>query len=446
MDQLAYVVVFSILIALFAIVPIGLRRYHVPAVVSIMIAGILIGPSCLDVIGHVSHWIGGVDAASLYQVVDAIGFLGLVFLMALAGLETDLALLRREIKGVCIFSVFSFTIPSLAGFFIYRLFDDSLMGAFVYASLFASHSIGIVFPVLRELGVTKTRFGVRMMSATVVTDILSLIVLAVCVQVQRQHLFLTDGNRSVSLLELVDWSFLGNGFVVMFIGLIVAFIVTIIFIVPWVWQVVERVFRHGDDTKVTFFLLTVLVLSLVGELLGISIIVSAFVTGVAVARTKGFQWTGKKLQRKLEGVGFGLVIPFLFISVGFKANPQALWSSPGTLVMVVATVTGLVVSKISSGWLAMRLGGFDNRKGLCAGLMTVPQLSATLAAASVAVNLNMISNSFFNAIIVLSLVTTIPVPMLVRLLIEKGNMKFEDANPTQKQEESGKDTFPMYRN
>mgnify|MGYP000910980677 CR=1 FL=1 len=81
-----------------------------------------------------------------------------------------------------------------------------------------------------------------------------------------------------------------------------------------------------------------------------------------------------------------------------------------------------------SGWLAMRLSGFDYKKGLCAGLMTVPLLSATLAAAAVALQLQMISAIFFNAIVCLSILTTLPIPSVVKLVIKKGNIQFGQAD------------------
>jgi Kef-type K+ transport system membrane component KefB len=93
--------------------------------------------------------------------------------------------------------------------------------------------------------------------------------------------------------------------------------------------------------------------------------------------------------------------------------------------IVGVTFLGLILSKVASGWFALRLAGFGNKKGLCAGLMTVPQLSATLAAAAVALQLDMIGTVFFNAIVCLSILTTIPVPSLVKLLIVKGNIEFD---------------------
>ena len=152
---------------------------------------------------------------------------------------------------------------------------------------------------------------------------------------------------------------------------------------------------------------------------------------MAVVRSPGFRKPGEDIHRKLEAIGFGLVIPFLFLSVGFHADLGVFFGmNEGgnvlrSLGIAGATIVGLVGSKVFSGWLAMRLSGFGNRHGLCAGLMTVPQLSATLAAAAVALSLKLLDETFFNAIVVLSLVTTLPVPTLVRLLIERSGVSFD---------------------
>jgi Kef-type K+ transport system membrane component KefB len=90
-------------------------------------------------------------------------------------------------------------------------------------------------------------------------------------------------------------------------------------------------------------------------------------------------------------------------------------------------VVGLVGSKVFSGWLALRLTGFSDGHGLCAGLMTVPQLSATLAAAAIGKDLGMLDDNFFNAIIILSIVTTLPIPSLVRVIITRLKLQFSSA-------------------
>ena len=94
--------------------------------------------------------------------------------------------------------------------------------------------------------------------------------------------------------------------------------------------------------------------------------------------------------------------------------------------IVFLTVAGLIISKIGSGYGAMRLSGFSRSQGLAAGLMTVPQLSATLAAAAIGKEIGLLDGKFFNAIIILSIITTLPVPSLVKLVIAKGKDNFGD--------------------
>jgi Kef-type K+ transport system membrane component KefB len=90
------------------------------------------------------------------------------------------------------------------------------------------------------------------------------------------------------------------------------------------------------------------------------------------------------------------------------------------------TVIFLIVSKVGSGFISMKLSGFKSSAGLAAGLMTVPQLSATLAAAAIGKDMGILSDNFFNAIIILSIVTTLPIPTLVKLVISKGKVEFQE--------------------
>jgi Kef-type K+ transport system membrane component KefB len=111
-----------------------------------------------------------------------------------------------------------------------------------------------------------------------------------------------------------------------------------------------------------------------------------------------------------------------------KTDFRLIFKSADNLTIILYTVIGLVGSKVLSGYLAMKFSGFNSGKGICAGLMTVPQLSATLAAAAIGKDLGMLSDNFFNAIVVLSIVTTLPIPNLVRFIIEKFHIDFSNVD------------------
>ncbi len=426
MGGLTFLILFLLLMTLAALVPQLLRRFHIPAVVSMMITGMAIGPQALDLIGRLNAAIGrGYPTEQLYAVIDAMGLLGLVFLMALAGMEVNLRILLSEKKAVALLSVFTFAIPAAAGYAVYASFAPlDILGSWVYASLFASHSVGIVFPVIRELNVVRTRFGVAVLASTVITDLLSLILLAIVVQLKRHE----SGGEvlgSISVFDQVDPALFGSTFVPLFVFVVSLYVLVSVWVLP---VLLRRLLAHlepNDDSRVTFFLMGLLIIVFIGELIGVNIIVGAFIAGIAFVRVPTFHDRGRILHRKIEGIGYGFVIPFLFLSIGMKSDLSVLAEAPQNLWIVVLTVVGLVGSKVFSGWAGLRLAGFSHKKAVCAGLMTVPQLSATLAAAAVALELNLLSPVFFNAIVVLSIVTTIPVPILVRLMIVKGRIQFD---------------------
>jgi len=426
MGDLTFLILFLVLMTLAALVPQLLRRFHIPSVVAMMITGMAIGRHGFDLVGRLNAVMGrGFPTEQLYTIIDAMGLLGLVFLMALAGMEVNLRILRTEKKAIGLLSVFTFAIPAAAGYAVYAVYQPTdFLGSWVYASLFASHSVGIVFPVIRELDVVRTRFGVAVLASTVITDLLSLILLAVVVQLKRHE----SGGQvlgSLSVFDQVDPVLFGAWFIPLFILVIVLYLVVAVWVLPVVLRQILSRIAPQDDSRVTFFLMMLLVVVFVGELIGVSIIVGAFVAGIAFVRVPAFHERGRILHKKIEGIGYGFVIPFLFLSIGMKSDLSILAEAPENLMITLLTVVGLVGSKVFSGWAGLRLAGFSHKKSLCAGLMTVPQLSATLAAAAVALELDLLSPVFFNAIVVLSIVTTIPVPVLVRLLIVKGRIQFD---------------------
>lgn len=426
MAGLTFLIIFLLLMLLVSIVPQLLKRWHIPVVVSIMLVGIVIGPNALDVIRSLNMFLGrGYPTQQIYLVLDALGLLGLIFLMALAGMEVDLRIMMAEKRAVGWLSLLTFAVPALAGYAVYAFFEpDDNIGKWVYASLFASHSVGIVFPVIRELKVTQTRFGVAVLASTVVTDVASLILLAICIQFKR-HAVPGRVAGSISVFDHIGPEVLGYWFPVIFLGAIIAFIGLSLWLLPKITRSLLARLHPNDDARITFFLAVLLSVVFIGELIGVSAIVSAFIAGMAMVKVPELHEQSRVLHQKIEGIGYGFVVPFLFLTIGMKTDLKILTTAWSSAAIVSATFFGLVISKVSSGWLAMRLSGFSHMKGLCAGLMTVPQLSATLAAAAVALQLQMITETFFNAIVCLSVLTTIPVPTLVKLLIVKGEIKFD---------------------
>ena len=431
----AFLIIFMAFWAIITLVPLLFRRFHIPAVIVLLVTGMVIGPNGLGLLQFLSthlNFLGvppEIIRAHSLTMVNSLGSLGLVFLMALAGLEADFKLINSVRKPTILLSVLTFLLPALSGYFVYSYFEaDDFPGKLLYASLFASHSVGIVFPVIRELKLVKSRFGAAVLISTVITDIGSIILLAVSVQLKRQAMAAdsTGQIKSLSLFDYVDPGIFGNWFLAVFLGIALLYMGFSCYFVHKLGSRVLQWLGPGEDALITFFLFIVMLTVMVGEFLGINLVVGAFIAGLGLSKVVRSMGANAPIFSKLEGIGYSFLIPFLFISIGMRTDFTLLFHSYANLEIILLTVVGLVVSKVFSGWLAMRLSGFSSAKGLCAGLMTVPQLSATLAAAAIGKDLGMLSDDFFNAIVVLSIITTLPIPNLVRMVIERGKLQFKE--------------------
>lgn len=439
MSNSSFLILFIAFIAFMGLIPFLLRRLGIPSVISLLIVGMLIGPTGIgmDLISMLSKGLSflrdpAVDktvyatmtASHFSSLVDSLGSLGLMFLMALAGMEADFKLINSVRKSVIALSILTFIVPAAAGYWLYNHYcPDELAGKLLYASLFASHSVGIVFPVIRELKMSRTKFGAAVLISTVITDIASIILLAVSVQIFRQNQNISHMivKGTLSIFDHMDSSLLGNSFMPVFLLIVLLYLVISVFAVDRIGKKLLEIFQPGEDILITIMLLIILAVVVIGELFGINLVVGAFIAGLGLARV--VRQKDMLIFRRFESIGYGFLIPFLFVSIGMKTDFSAFGDS-GSLNIVILTVVLLVASKVLSGFFAMRITGFSNAAGLTAGLMTVPQLSATLAAAAIGKDIGILNDTFFNAIIVLSIVTTLPIPNLVRLVVNKTGLSF----------------------
>ena len=422
-----------------AVIPFLLRKCHIPNVIALLLVGMLIGSNGLlgfDLVAVLSQWLSVLDtpgedaqmaantAVQFKTFIDSLGSLGLMFLMALAGMEADFHLIRSARKAVILLSILTFIVPAVVGYWVYHLFcPDELSGKILYASLFASHSVGIVFPVIRELKLSRTRFGAAVLISTVITDVSSIILLAVSVQLFRlsRNLSHMVGSGTLSIFDHMDTHLLGNSFLPVFLLIVLFYLAVMIFLTYCFGRWIMSHFRLSDDIVITLLLFMILITVITGELFGINLVVGSFIAGLGLSRV--VRERDQLLFRRFESIGYGFLIPFLFVSIGMKTDFHAFFQV-NNIAIILLTVIGLVCSKIGSGFIAMRLSGYGNKSSLAAGLMTVPQLSATLAAAAIGKDAGILDDRFFNAIIILSIITTLPIPSLVRFVLHYGKTEF----------------------
>ncbi len=373
---------FGVIAFLLLFTPYVTRRLKVPAVVGYILAGVIVGPHGLSVVPQNA------------QIADFFAELGKLLLMFFVGLEVDLRQFRAERTRSLLFGLATFTLPMIAGTAAGFAFGYGPISAILIGSLLASHTL-IGYPIVLHAGLAKLPAVTVTVGATILTDMLSLLVLAVCLSAHKAGF--DAGALALQLGELA------------------VFIVVMVFVLGplgrWAFE------RLGGTDEISFTLMLAIVAfgATFAEMMQLEGILGAFLAGLAV--NEAVRDTAAK--ENLEFLGNNLFIPAFFIVTGFLVDlhvfAATLWEHAA---LVSAIVLGLIVSK----WLAAELVGRAwhvgaDERGLVATL-TLPQVAATLAAALVgyqAVNSageRLIDAAMLNTVLVLVIVTSVLGPVL----------------------------------
>ncbi len=373
--------------------PILLKKFNIPGITSVMLAGILIGP----------HVLGLVE---MNEALNIFSEFGAVFLMFLAGMEVDNDTLRREFKKSTVVGLFSLTIPAIGGYFIGKFFGLNFIGALLYAVIFSSHSVGIVYALMDELNLTKSKFGTTALSATILVDLLSLIILSIIIKMSSN---------------------IQNSDILYFIGEVIIYITVLLLTIPYASKFMFKRCSQFHIKRIHFVLFIILISILAGELIGLHPIIGAFITGIAVSEALTKEEHDELLNKNLNAIGYGFFIPIFFLTLGISTDITVL-ADLHNIWLVLATIVSASLLKIASGYFSFKLIGYDKIKSLCGGLLTIPKISASLVAASVGLEMGIISREFFVAIVVLSLISSMITPIFVKNLVVKYKDDFEIEN------------------
>ena len=258
--------VFFVLAFVMLTAPLVAERLRLPGVVGLVMAGLVVGPEGLGLLAREG-------------TIAQLGGFGLLYLMFLAGLELDLGAVRRDRRPAIVFGLLTFAIPIASGTGVALLHGFSVAASVLIGSLWASHTL-VAYPIVRRAGIVSDKSVVAAIGATVITDSLALIVLAV---VARSH----EAEGGIRFLATL------------IPGLVVLAMATL-----WILPSLARWFFTGLGQDRTLRFLFVLVgflgAAVLAEVVGIEGIVGAFLAGLAL---NALVPNGGALMQRVEFVG-----------------------------------------------------------------------------------------------------------------------------------------------
>ncbi|MFP4121388.1 cation:proton antiporter domain-containing protein [Coleofasciculus sp.] len=370
------IVAFTILLLVSLTIPPLFERLGLPGLVGLLLAGVILGSNGLQLL----------DGQT--ETMKLLSGIGKIYLMFVAGLEIDLVQFRKKKHRSLVFGLMTFIVPLVVSMMIGRLFGFGWNTSLLMGSLFASHTL-LGYPIVQRLGLVEKEPVIVTIGATIFTDISALLVLAICVSINAGEFSL------YSLLQ----------------QLVALAIYTAIVLFGFDWVGKEHFRRTGDDegNQFLFVLLAVFLASVGAEIIQVDQIVGAFMAGLAVNDVVG----NSPVKEKVEFVGSVLFIPFFFVDMGLLLDiPVFIESLTTSFWLTLAIVVGLLGSKFFAAAIAKFLYRYSFNEMMVMWSLSIPQVAATLAAALVGLQVGLITETVFNSIIVLMLITSILGPLL----------------------------------
>ena len=388
-----YLYLFSLAVILLSTKFLGLisRRVQLPAVVGALISGIILGPSFLDFIEYTDF-------------IQKASEIGVILLMFMAGLDTDLDELKKSGLASFLVAVLGVVLPLLGGFLCFKyMFPEEyannslgfLKAVFVGVTLTAT-SVSITVETLREMGKLKGKMGTTIMGAAIIDDIVGIIVLTTITSMQD-----TSVNPTIVLVKIVMFFI----FVVL-TGAVVFFLKN---------RFIGSVKRRRISVYALAFCLFMSFIAEEG--FGVADITGAYFAGLMFCAFSVREYIGKKFNV----LNYLFFAPVFFASIGMQTNMKSL---TGDIIWftVVLTIVAILTKVVGCG-LGAKICKFNNKEALGIGIGMISRGEVALIVAQKGADCGLLSETLFPAIVVVVIITTLITPILLKVLLTEKNSK-----------------------
>ncbi|MCK2000729.1 cation:proton antiporter [[Brevibacterium] frigoritolerans] len=352
-------------------------KFGQPSVLGKLLIGIIIGPSVLGLVNETE------TLAEFSQI-------GVILLMFLAGLETDLVQLKKSGKVSAFVGlggiVFPLGIGYLAGMMLHL---TPIQSAFL-GLLLSATSVSISVQALKEMNQLKTREGATILGAAVIDDVVVIVALAFLMS-------LAGGDINLGMVILKKVLFFAGA---VFVG----------------WKVVPG-FLHRfsklkvSETVVTSAFITCFAFAYLAEYTGVAAIIGAYMAGVSISRTK-FK---DQVFKKAETISYTIFVPVFFTSIGITAHFEGMAENVGLIFMLSIMA---ILTKLIGASLGARVAGFSWNSSMGIGSAMVSRGEVALIISAIGLESNLLSQELFAAIIVVIIITTVVTPPMMKMFLD----------------------------
>jgi Kef-type K+ transport system membrane component KefB len=388
-------------------------RLGFPIVLGELFAGVVAGPTLLNVL-HLSWFSAPASVAgapiSVAAALKVLADLGVVVLMFLAGLETDVVLMRRTVGAALGAACGGVLLPLVIGSVVARAAGLGWPEAIFVGTVLTATSVSITAQTLMNLGELRSTAGSTILGAAVIDDILGLVVLSFVIALEpRSHSAAGSG-----------WTGIG-----MTLARMAAFFLVAVGLGPrvvkWSFQRAKKL--AGQHVVLGVALALAFFFAFLADALGgMAAITGAYLAGILV----GFTPAQEEVLREVRSLSHSFLGPLFFVSIGLEINA---WTLGGHWIFFLGLLIVAVGGKVLGCGLGAWLSRMSSRDSLIIGIGMVPRGEVGLITATIGWTAGLISPQVFSLAVVLVLITTLLTPIMLRIPFRQS--KLEESSPAE---------------
>jgi len=373
------------------------QRLRLPPLVGELAAGIIIGPYVLKLI-------------TPDQSLNVISDLGVFFLMLLAGLQMDPREIRKAGLRGGVLSVIAFSLPYVGGFGIAALFGLGIVQSMFVGLLLSITAVPVSTIILMQFGILETKLGTTVITAAVINDIFSLVVLSIVLQLHGAN------GAPVNIMETTINSVIK---ILLFIGGI--FLVDILFRKANVWFQRRGTYffekLHTKEAAFGILLISTILVSVIAQVvIGLHFIIGTFFSGLIVYKEIIRKENFERVYGIISAISFGFFAPIFFAVIGININMDSIANNlPFFIVLAIVAV----ITKVGGGYIGSRLTKFSKDESLAIAFLMNGRGMVELVIASIGFSSGIIDSTIFSITVTIGWATTIMAPILSRPYVMK---------------------------
>lgn len=359
---------FLLILIIILLVPILFDKLKAPALLGLIIAGTLIGPKGLNIMDR--------DVS-----FDLFGTAGLLFIMFLAGLDTNITEFKRNSKKSSVFGILTFLLPfGMSALVSYFFFGLPIVPSVLIGAMIAPHT-PITYPIVTKFNIQKDPAVSVALGGTLITNIISFIIIIVVV------------GMSGGKINSEFWIRLSVS------SLIFAGIIAFVFPLVTRWF-----FKRFQDNVLQFIFVLVMMFmgAFIAELAHIEKIIGTLFAGITLNRLIP---RTSPLMNRINFVANSIFIPFFLIGVGMLVDPRAFVQDIPTIKVAVLLTAVAIFSKYLAAWLTQKALGMSKDQGNVLNGLSSAQAASTLAVVMVGYELGLLDDAILNGSLIMILIS-----------------------------------------